>query len=137
MAASTESLYRGIKGTSVAALHSDLDELGLGVPEDERNRAEFGEGTEQRIREFQRERGLRETGVIDPETAEHLTRSVVPFYIVEGRLLSRATAAKGKIRVVVASGCRAIRCHRLRSRPVCRSSKRPQRDQPCGPGSAH
>ena len=73
----------------VRLLHSGLADLGLAVPDTEVKNAVVGEGTRKAITEFQKDRGLRVTGVLDRVTAAALDAAIEQSsYVIEGRVAS-------------------------------------------------
>jgi hypothetical protein len=90
-------------GDDVRLLHSELLTLGLQVPETERLRAIFGQGTHDALTEFQKQHGLNTTGVVDATTAALLDEQIklqAP-YLVGGRVYAqRAGVASLTIHLV-------------------------------------
>jgi hypothetical protein len=94
-------LVPGSQGVEVAQLHRELAALGLEVPAEERDALRYGEGTVRLVRLLQRERKLRQTGNLDPETARDITGRLTSVERVSGLLSSPATPAVGGLTVVV------------------------------------
>jgi peptidoglycan hydrolase-like protein with peptidoglycan-binding domain len=72
MRLSGPDLRAGMAGAQVADLHAELLQLGLAVPEAERGARVFGVGTAQAVASFQKAHGLRDTAVVDQNTAAAL-----------------------------------------------------------------
>jgi hypothetical protein len=69
-------LKKGVNGTGVTELHSDLGALGFAVPPAERSGSSFGSGTLAAVGKFQKGHGLPVTGVVDAATAAALSHAV-------------------------------------------------------------
>ena len=69
---SGETLKKGDTGDAVMALQKRLDELGyMFLP----CTGEFGDGTEQAVKDFQYLNGMESTGIADPETIARINSS--------------------------------------------------------------
>src|SRR5262249_19929557 len=94
-------------GNDVQLLHTALAHLGLQVPEDERQRACFGQGTHDAIMRFQQEHRLAPTGIVDAETARAITQAVdASFVTLGGTVVSPKRTLSG--RLTDATGCAAV-----------------------------
>jgi hypothetical protein len=90
------------RGDDVRALHSELQLLGIAVPEGERQQGLFGPGTREAIVRFQTEQGLPATGIVDAATAAALETAVADTaYTVSGFVMSPDRAGVGGLRVRV------------------------------------
>ena len=65
-----------MQGDDVNLLHDELTQLGYTIPDNERQEAVFGPGTEAIIQEFQQAHGLDPTGVVDQNTATQINQQV-------------------------------------------------------------
>lgn len=82
-----EELSKGSKGDAVVELQNKLNELGYSVGTVD---GDFGGKTEKAIKQFQKDKGLKETGVLDEETYNALFNGdemfdIFPFSV--GRLI--------------------------------------------------
>ena len=103
-------------GNDVQLLQTELTQIGLPVPDAERKNANFGEGTQKAVAQFQKDHGLQPTGEVDAETARAINSVVKAMtFIVEGE--SRA----GSARVWMGSRLRSD-CPRHRHRSEMRRS---------------
>lgn len=94
-------LVPGSQGVEVAHLHRELEALGLEVPADERADLRYGDGTARLVRKLQRDRKLRQTGNLDPDTAREIAGRLTTVERVSGQVSSPATPAVGGLAVVV------------------------------------
>jgi len=91
-----------LDGDDVRLLQTELAQIGLPVPEDERERGFFGHGTFQAVTRFQAEQRLERTGVVDTETAKAINGVVdASTYIVTGTVSSPDRAGVGGLRVEI------------------------------------
>ena len=65
-----------MNGDDVALLHEELAALGYEIPDAERERKYFGDGTREAALAFQEAQGLRMTGVVEEETAASINAEV-------------------------------------------------------------
>ena len=63
-------------GDDVKELQGELKELGYDIPEDEANRAFYGQSTSDSVRKFQSDANLTITGIVNQATAEALTEKL-------------------------------------------------------------
>jgi peptidoglycan hydrolase-like protein with peptidoglycan-binding domain len=54
-----------MQGEDVKRLHGELKELGFNIPDAEIAEGDFGQGTEQAVKEFQRKHGLQLSGIVE------------------------------------------------------------------------
>ena len=89
-------------GNDVQLLQTELTQIGLPVPDAERKNANFGEGTQKAVAQFQKDHGLQPTGEVDAETARAINSVVKAMtFIVEGRVLSRQRAGVDGLKVEI------------------------------------
>src|SRR5262245_45158541 len=87
-------------GDDVRLLHAALLDLGLPIPDAERQQALFGAGTRDAVTGFQQEHGLEPTGMVDEATARAVTAAVAAgTYTVTGTVASPDRAALGGLAV--------------------------------------
>src|SRR6267378_3774631 len=91
-----------LTGDDVRLLHTELAQLGLGVPDDEIQRAVFGKGTREAVARFQKEHSLETSGVVDAVTAHAINKEVMAnTYTVSGKVASPDHAGVGGLRVQI------------------------------------
>ena len=59
------NLSINMKGEDMKVLHGELRKLGYTIPDDELAEQRFGQETRKAARDFQKQRGLEITGVVD------------------------------------------------------------------------
>jgi peptidoglycan hydrolase-like protein with peptidoglycan-binding domain len=95
-------LQLNLNGNDVQLLHTELAQIGLPVPDDERQRDFFGQGTHDAIIRFQQEHRLAPTGVVDAATARAITQAVdASFYAVVGTVVSPDRVGVGGLRIQI------------------------------------
>ena len=98
----SRDLQLNLNGNDVQPLHTELTQLALPVPEDERQRAFFGQGTHDAVVRFQQEHRLAPTGIVDAETARAINQVVEDsLYTVVGTVSSPDRAGVGGLRVQI------------------------------------
>jgi hypothetical protein len=94
-----------MQGEVVALLHTELQQIDLGVPiaAAEIDGRIYGERTQAAVRVFQETFGLDPTGIVDAATARRINQEVDARkpYMVEGRVVSRSRAGVHRLRVEV------------------------------------
>jgi len=91
-----------LAGNDVQLLQTELTQIGLPVPDAERKNANFGEGTQKAVAQFQKDYGLQPTGEVDAETARAINSVVKAMtFIVEGRVASRQRAGVDGLKVEI------------------------------------
>jgi peptidoglycan hydrolase-like protein with peptidoglycan-binding domain len=95
-------LQLSLNGNDVQLLHTELAQMALPVPDDERQRAFFGQGTHNAVVRFQQEHQLAPTGIVDAATARAINQAVdASFYTVVGTVVSPDRAGVGGLRVQI------------------------------------
>ena len=100
-----EDLKVGQTGDVIRLLHSELLDLGLEVPVAEQRGAEFGPGTQNAVTQFQRENGIKQTGVVDAATAklidQKLNQQTAAAFLVSGQVYAPRAGVGGLNLLVV------------------------------------
>jgi hypothetical protein len=98
-------LKQDLSGEDVRLLHNELTQIKLVIPDAERQKALFGPGTRDVIAQFQKERGLPVTGVVDAVTAKAINQIVssqtAPTFVVSGRVYDSSRAGVGGLALQV------------------------------------
>src|SRR6266480_7702866 len=91
-----------LSGDDVRRLQSELAQLGLSVPDTERQQASFGQGTREAVIRMQKERGLDPTGVVDAQTTSTIRQVVDAItYTVQGTVTSPDHAGLGELHIEI------------------------------------
>src|SRR5260370_25768382 len=94
-----------LRGDDVRLLHNELAQIGLAIPDAERQKAIFGPQTLAVVTGFQKARGLPATGVVDAVTAKTINQWVAaqtaPSYTVSGRVYDNKRAGVGGLSLQV------------------------------------
>src|SRR5438874_11909612 len=97
-------LKQDLTGDDVKLLHAELTQLGLPIPDAEKQHATFAAGTREAVMRFQKEHGLPTTGVVEATTARAINQVVAAqntIFVVSGTVFSAARAGVGGLRVIV------------------------------------
>ena len=94
------NLTQGVTGADVAALQSELSQLGYTVPAAETQATQFGAGTLAAVQQVQTAKGLAVNGVVDTTTADALTQLVKDStFVVSGHVTSATSLALSGLKV--------------------------------------
>jgi len=87
-----------MNGENVRLLHNELRQLGFAIPDAEFRSQSFGELTQRAVREFQKQRDLPPTGVVDQHTADLINAATAALPPQPPGPIAASFVVQGKVR---------------------------------------